>query len=248
METYLDWPVVTAENVFRVVRKLGIKPWEEQAPAMPLPGWLGATKREEWFHRGYGKFCQNDVKSFISPKAPHEVSTFFRTAFRPWVTVFTLIPDAESGKQYVLLTAEWKQGNELITLVPPSGTGNEVEQRIRPIAKGMLATGRREVLEETGMRLRHIELLGSREGYYDQVRNADLRFFPAVACVESSLTREPAKLDDNEILKVVLMEVHEWLIYLENYNVEKGFGVESCAAITTYMALRRLGCLRLESL
>ena len=251
---YLDWPVVTAQNVFGVVRELGIKPWKEARPNMPLSAWLSTANDAD--RAVYERFGPKPEVQFLMPPAsavhtsPSSTITaygkediFFRMVYRPWVTVFALIPGTDV-EQYVPLTAEWKQGNRLITLVPPSGVRGKAEADM-DLLMAMHTTAAREFHEEVGIKLARPALLGPQNGFWDQVRGTELSFFPFLGRLEEFIERGPSKLDKNEFLKLVLFPLQEWLALLEHGGLEEGFALESCAVTTTYLALRALGKLQL---
>jgi hypothetical protein len=244
LKTYLGIPVVTSTNVFDVVRQLGIKPWIETRPPMPLSAWLQTASEAE--HSIYERFGPKPEVQFLAqPEGANagKEDIFFRMIYKPWVTVVAIISGEKGEGPFIPLAVEWKQGNRLATLTPVSGVAGKAEAGMS-IRDAMRAAGKREFLEETGFELEHIELVGARNGFYDQVRATDLRFFAAAGRVKLPLgERKPTKLDGNEFIKLVLMDVFEWLNLLEDGVVHEGFCLESCATTATYLALRRFGLL-----
>ncbi len=247
MEKLYGWPVVTAATVYDIVRDLGIKPWKETRPNMPLAAWLSsATEAERSIYERFGP--KPEVQFLAPPVSGTEdqygkEDIFFRMIYRPWATVVTLIPGPHpDGERYVAVTGEYKQGNRLITLVPPSGVRNKMELGL-PLLEGIEAAATREFEEETGISLVGIRRLGPPNGFWDQVRGTELSFFPFVGECSRPIKRRPSKLDKNEFLKLVLFPVEEWLRVLERGAVGEGFALESCAATTTYLALRKLDML-----
>jgi 8-oxo-dGTP pyrophosphatase MutT (NUDIX family) len=242
-----DWPIVTAADCSNRIREMGIKPWQAARPAIPIGDWLDAIgdmepAEQEPLALEYRKFCPEvEMQPLVHPNKPTYTSRFFRTRYKPWVTVFALIP--YDGKFYVPVTAEWKQGNRLITLVPPSGVPGEAEARIEDVCARMRATALREFQEETGFTLVDVVLLGPANGLWDQVRNAELHFFPFLGVLREPLERKPPKPDESEVLKVVLFELDEWLKVINAGEIPEGFGIESCAVTTTFLALTCTGLL-----
>ena len=246
--------MVTATNVFKVVCELGIKPWLETRPNMPLAAWLrtleenNADSPEVAAQKSatldiYTRFGPKPEVQFLAqpegPKAGKE-DIFFRMVYKPWVTVVGLVPDSDGGSPYIPLAVEWKQGNRLASIVPVSGIAGKAEAGMQTILDQMLASAEREYCEETGWILSKASIVGSRTGFYDQVRGTELRFFAAAGIADISAPRGKSKFDENEFIKLVLMRTDEWLALIEGGNLEDGFCLESCAATATYLALRNL--------
>ncbi|MBI4095169.1 MAG: hypothetical protein HY435_03185 [Candidatus Liptonbacteria bacterium] len=231
----LGWPIVTAANCFDVIRSLGIKPWQQVREPEPLDSFLShATEPEKDEYRRFGP------KNFVVRyRNPHTGEPFngFRSVFKPAAVVFALLDE------HVPVTAEWKHGNDRITIVPVAGVPGKKEAELPTLADRMRATAIREWNEETGTELSSVTPLSPPSGIYSAVRPAEIQYFPFVGRVKEPVVKGPTKFDANEHLKMVLFSLNEWLALIETnelWDQRPEFGLEMCARDVTYAALREL--------
>jgi len=234
------WPVVTAQNCFEIIRECGIKAWPEIAPPKPIDEYLRDSTPDQ--RKEYDRFGPRS--SVVFHKSPHNGEPFngFTTAFKPYACVFALIDGM------VPVTAEWKHGNNKITLVPPCGVLNKAETALGNLVEGMHRAAEREYLEETGFTLKSVELLSPNSGIWAIVRNAHVPCFPFLGEVDMSTPQASSKFDKMEHLQMVLFPLKEWLWLMEAPHLFEGeddFCLEACARDVTYAALRRMGKLKL---
>lgn len=240
MKTLLGWPVVSATNCFDVVKECGIHPWLKIEEPEPLDHYLTRTTNPEWDE--YQRFGpKNFVVRYQNPRT-NEPFNGFRSIFKPSAVVFALIEDM------VPVTAEWKHGNNRVTISPVGGVPGKQEQNLSTLAERMHATAIREWHEETGTHLMSATPLAPSYGIYSAVRPAEIQYFPFVGEVRLPIQKGPTKFDESENLVMVLFPLLEWLWLIESpelWEQHPDFGLEMCARDATYAALRKLGRLRL---
>jgi 8-oxo-dGTP pyrophosphatase MutT (NUDIX family) len=240
MQECFGWPVVTAENCFEVIRSCGIKAWPQLQEPDPIDTYLkNATLAQLEEYRRFGP--KSYVVRFENPAAK-EPFNGFRSVFKPYAMVFALIDGM------VPVTAEWKHGNDRITIVPVAGVPGKAEKDLPTLMDQMKATAIREWREETGTELESLASLGPDEGLFCEARKADMRYFPFVGRIKVPISKGPTKLDDNEILQMVLFPFQEWLRLIESdhlWNKNPDFGLEYSVRDITYRALRYLNMLQL---
>lgn len=242
MERILGWPIVTAENCFSVILGLGIKKWPtvwEKTADEYLAQATDAQKAD------FKRFVPN---VFAARHTDPKGNAFegFGVSLRPASLVFALIEDG-SGNKFVLSTAEYKHGNDRITIVPVAGVSSKAEAGL-PLHEQMERTALREFLEETGIELESVESLGPQEGIYSTVRNAKIQMFPFLGKVKTPIQKGPTRLDDNEYIQMVAFPLDEWVKLIETpklWDDNPDFGLETYTQVTTYLALRRLGTLKM---
>jgi 8-oxo-dGTP pyrophosphatase MutT (NUDIX family) len=236
----LGWPIVTARNCFDTVRSIGVRAWPKISEPVGIVDFLATATDTE--RVDYNRFAP---KSFaVKHRNPYDGSVFdaFKVEFKPYACVFGLIDDM------VPITAEWKHGNDRITLVPPCGVPGKAEGALTNMAKKMRATALREWNEETGTELENPVPLSSGEGVFSTVRNAHVQCYPYLGTVKTPIVKGQTKLDDTEHLKMILFPLPEWIKLLETHGLwdqNPDFGVEACTRDVTYAALRAMGRLKL---
>ncbi len=243
---YLGWPVLSANTCFESIRSLDIKPWSKLAEAIPLTTFLETATPSE--RADYDRFAPKTYA--IKHQNPYDGKTFdgFTTHFKPYACVFALIKD-EDGNEYVPVTAEWKHGNDRITIVPICGVPNKAEIALNSMAETMHATGLREWKEETGTELENLIPLSSSNGVWSTVRNSHVQCFPYLGIMKKTMIKGPTKFDSTEHLAMILFPLNEWVTLIESdklWEDNPGFAIESCARDVTYAALRKLGRLSLS--
>jgi 8-oxo-dGTP pyrophosphatase MutT (NUDIX family) len=157
--------------------------------------------------------------------------TGFRNVGKNWATVFAVLPG-----DLIPIVGEFKHGAEVISLVPPSGVLSKAEMEISSVLERMMACGKREFQEETGMKLKRVTPLSSEHGLPVSTRQSTQRCYPLLGEIELPVRPGPSKLDQTEHLKMVLIPLGEWMVLLNSGKV-----YEDCAVSTTYLALGKLG-------
>lgn len=240
MSEFLGWQIVTADNCFGFVRELGIRPWLKVQEPESLDHYLKRTTNPEWDE--YQRF---GPKSFVVRyQNPHANEPFngFRSLFKPSAVVFALI------NGMVPVTAEWKHGNDRITIVPVAGVPSKKEQDLPSLAARMEATAIREWKEETGTELASVTPLSPSCGIYSAVRPAEIQYFPFLGEMRLPIKKGPTKFDLSENAAMILFPLKQWLTLIESSDLweqNPDFGLEMCARDVTYAALRKLGKLQL---
>lgn len=219
------FPVCTANNVFAVLRDLGIQPWPHAESAVSMETYLSGELTEAERNEALRFGPKAEVVSLTQPNG--RPFRGFRSIGKDWATTFVLLPDG-----LVPIIGEYKHGSDDLTLVPPSGIPNRDE---REQADGMAICAKREWEEETGLRLERVTPL-SRRPHVIAGRQSTLHFYPFIGEIAHPIEKGESKLDANEYLKLVLLSLEDWLRLIEH-----GRGIEACGASITLLALRRLG-------
>lgn len=223
MDTAYGYPIVTAENVFDVLKELGVTAWRHIAPITTLEEYRQGNLSEN--QRAELRFAP--TVEVLTLQGPEETFRGFRTVGRNWTTVFALLPD-----DLVPLIGEYKHGTDEILLVPPSGVPSRTDLET---GDPMSTCAKREWEEETGLQLKYVLPLQPK-GLAIAGRQSSVRYFPYLGEVEEPIVRGASKLDANEKLAMVLMPLQEWLRAIDHLP-----GMESSGVTTTYLALRHLG-------
>ena len=157
---------------------------------------------------------------------------WFRMNAKNWATVFTILPG-----NLVVLTAEYKHGADIISVVSPSGVPKKGES--------MADCGKREFEEETGIVLAGVLPLSTSEGLALSSRKSTERVFPFVGYPATdsggTLIIGNQKLDKNENLKVFLMPLIEYWSWISSSHYDN----EAATRDAAYAALRELGYFQL---
>lgn len=241
MRTILDWPVVTAENCFDVILGLGIKKWPTVWEKQAEEYLSTATKEQKKDFERFGP------KIFVARHTDPSGNPYdgFGASFKPAALVFIIIED-EFGNKMVLTTAEYKHGNDRITIVPIAGVAGKEELGL-PLIEQMEKTAYREAKEESGIDLDSVESLGPSDGIYSVVRNANVAMFPFLGKIKLPMQKGSTKLDDNEHVVMIAFPINEWLKLIETpelWDKHPDFGLETYTLVTTYLALRRLSMMK----
>jgi 8-oxo-dGTP pyrophosphatase MutT (NUDIX family) len=236
----LKWPIFTAESVFQGVRDLGIMSWPRLSDPVAITEYLRDASSDQL--KTYERFAPKS--SVVYHKNPHNGTTFdgFKVDFKPYACVFALIDGM------VPVTAEWKHGNDRITLVPVCGVPGKTEDSFTTLTEKMYAVGLREWEEETGTKLKNLVPLSGPEGIYSTVRNCKVQCFPFLGEVEDNVVQGPTKFDDTEHLKMVLIPLPEWIQLITSVELwaqNPDFGLEACTRDVTWAALHKMGRLQL---
>lgn len=237
MQTFLDWPVLTAKTCFDAIRNMGIKRLPKRCEVdEPLDAFLNHATDQE--RREYAAFCPKTVVARHQNPVTGESFNGFRVINQPYVLVFAMIDNM------VLVTAEWKHGNDRITIVPVAGVAGRDEKRLSSLKERMAAVAVREFHEETGIRPAAVIPLSSQEGLFGEPRKMQSQYFPFLARIDKPVKRGPSKLDKNESLKIVVFSLPEWMKLIDSFRLweeNPDFGLESVTRDITYTALSQLG-------
>lgn len=229
MKILTNFPIVNARNVFSELSTLRIRPlrkaWKRP---MSISDYLkGGLDTEQW--EDYRRFCpRTEIMVFRRPDKKR--FTGFRTVKENWATTFALLPG-----DYLLVAGEWKHGVEAISLSPPSGV-------IEPKDKGSMARcAKREYEDETGITLKEVIPLSGSKGISINSRNSSQVYFPFLGIVKTPIRPKKTKLDKDEQIQIVQIHLNDWLTL-----IEKGKVIDDCAITTTYLALQRLGRMKID--
>jgi len=235
MTTHYGLLVVTADTIFAELEQRGIRAWLQRRPPLDLAKYATGDLTDAQQNE-LERFAPQAQATFLTtPQGEHY--TGFRTVGKNWATVFSLIPNpSEQNDPLVPIVGEWKHGAEVMTLSPPAGVpGKEDARFLRPMEQ----CAQREFEEETGLTLLNLTAL-SDCGIPVSGRQSTPLFFPFLGKVKEPIQPKQYKLDGTEHLQPMLIPLSEWL-----QLIELGKVLEASAIVVTYMALRRLGWLRL---
>jgi len=229
--------VVTADTIFAELERRGIRAWRQERPPLSIAEYATGDLTPDQ---------QNELERF-SPEAQvvfletpqGEPFRGFRTAGKNWAIVFVLIPNPDNPDDpFVPIVGEWKHGAEILTIGLPAGVPNKEDTCfLHPMER--CAT--REFEEETGVTLHNLTPLAE-QGIAVSGRQSTQIYFPFLGTVKEPVAAKPTNLDGTEHLQPFLIPLTEWL-----QLIELGKVLEDSAISTTYMALRRLGKLKLVS-
>lgn len=217
MKTKYGLPIADADNIFKVLRSVGVVKWEKVRGPMPVAhyfdnGLAGETKDNLRY------MPQVQVVGFKSPKG--DLFDGFQVSGISGVRVFTLIDG------FIPVCGEFQHGCDDIVLDLPGGhVDNEEDYSL---------CAKREFEEETGMVLEKVVSLSSR-GMLINARRTKARNFSFVGELRKPIVCGDQRLDSNEHLRAVLVSLDDWLKLIEREFVQ-GY-----SASTTFLALRKLG-------
>ncbi len=232
IEKKWGFPVVNAENVYKVLADMGVRPWPHVKPPMDLRDYMESPLTDE--QKGELRFAPKNEVVFL--KQPNgKPYTGFRNVGKNWATVFTLLPD-----NLVPIVGEFKHGAEVISLVPPSGVPSKTEMDISSVMERMAACGLREFEEEAGIKLVRARPLASEHGLPVSTRQSTQRCYPFLGEFALPIRQGPSKLDKTEHLKMVLIPLGEWMKLIMSGKV-----YEECAISTTFLALAELDLIQI---
>lgn len=210
-------PVANADNVFKVLKSLGIVKWEKIENSVMLKDYLKGDLTEEE-KRDLAYLPRLKITNFRT--ANGEIFKGFRWALASGVRVFALVDE------FVPVCGEFQHGCEEVLLDLPGG---KLESDESPETCAW-----REFEEESGIVLKEIVRLGS-IGMPVIARRYTSRIFSFRGVVANPLLIKEQNLDQNEHLKTVLVSLEDWLKLIEREVVQ-------ChSASTTLLALRKMG-------
>lgn len=227
MSFEMKWglPVVPAYRLEEYFSECGIRPWEKIGAPIPLQ-YYRLMHMSETDQRELRYAPKAEVIPWKNPKSGPMHG--FRTIGKNWSTVFCLLPG-----ELIPIVVEWKQGAECISLAPPSGS-------LEPIDAGdMRACAIREFFEETGITLANLHPL-SENGIALSSGDNTQRYFPFLGYPEIPVVVGPTKLDNNELLQVILVPLADWLSLISTGRVQEEISIG-----ITLLALQRIGRLKL---
>lgn len=230
--TAYGYPVATVQTIWRLLGDLGVKKWNEIAPALPLGEYLALNLTDQ--ERRDLRFAPKTEVLFLQNPRNSERFTGFRTVLKPWVTVFALVP--YEPEPLVVVTAEYKHGFGEVVLVPPSGVMSRADNG------DFAATAKREFEEETGFVLDSVLHIACGTAQGATVRQCSAGMHPFLGKLKLPVERQPQKLDRNEQLKVILVPLSEWMKL-----ITLGATQDASSTIVTYLALTELGMLTIQN-
>jgi len=221
MKFRCGFPVVNADNIFKVLKKRGITIWPQVQPTMSLENYLKGQLTPQQLDEARRFAPKTEVIFLKNPD--RNLFTGFRSLGKNWASVFAFIED-----DLLPIVGEYKHGADCVSIGFPSGVSNKREPE-------MATVGKREFLEEIGVKLEEVILLSGPEGIPVSGRQSTQRFFPYLGILNQGSISPKPKLDPTEFLQVVLMPLREWLKL-----IERGKVTESSSITLTFLALRYL--------
>lgn len=215
MKTKFGLPLANADNVFEVLRSLGIVRWDKVGNPMSVTDYLKENLDEEE-KRGLKYLPRVEVVGFNVPGA--RPFRGFQLSGIHGVRVFTLIDG------FVPICGEFQHGCEDIILDLPGGHIEDEEDHA--------VCAKREFEEEVGLTLEKVVPLGLR-GMTINARRTKARNFSFIGTLKKPIVCKSQRLDGNEHLRVVLVSLEDWLKLIEQEFVQ------SFSVATTLLALRR---------
>lgn len=210
-------PVSDADNIFKVLRSIGIVKWEKVRASISAADYLENGLADET--KDSLKYApQVQVIGFRSPKG--NLFNGFQVSGISGVRVFTLVDGL------VPVCGEFQHGCDDIVLDLPGGHIEDEED--------YATCAKREFEDETGMVLEKVVSLGSR-GMLINARRTKAKNFSFLGELRKPIIRREQRLDSNEHLGAVLVSLDDWLKLIEREFVQ------SYSTSTTFLALRKLG-------
>ena len=114
MKTRHGFPVVSANNIFQVLNKYGLKPWPRVGPPMSVEDYLSSNRSD----KEIAEVERFAPKTEYLPLKQPDGKTFngFRGVGEDGVITFVLLED-----DLVVIVADFVHGGEVIRLKPPAG-------------------------------------------------------------------------------------------------------------------------------
>ncbi|MBI2057850.1 MAG: NUDIX domain-containing protein [Candidatus Yanofskybacteria bacterium] len=216
MKTKYGLPLANADNILEVVKSLGIASWKIIANPVAVKDYqeVDLTSQEIKIKRRF----ETKISQFLNPNG--EVFKGFHLTGGSGTRVFTVLDE-----DFVPVCAEFQHGcGEIIFDLP--GGNLELDEDPAVCAK-------REFEDESGIVLERVVSLGSK-GMPVSARSLDARNFSFIGVAKCPLVVNSQSLDKSEFLKVVLVNLSDWLKLIEREMVQ------SYSASTTLLAMRRL--------
>ena len=230
-DSKFGFPIVNSQNIFTTLNKFGIKHWPATAPPVSLGEYQKRSLSEKELSE-IERFAPKVEVTFLQNPQNEESFTGFRTKWNYGigVHVFTLLPE-----DLVPVSAEFRHGAEIISLMLPGGVFDGNDKNPRSCAK-------REFEAETGLKLKKIITLETKDisGICISSRQSGQKSQGFLGVLPKPLELLKPELDPEEFLKIVLVPLKDWLEL-----IEQGHAKDAMAICSTYMALRKLGRLKL---
>lgn len=217
MKTKFGLPVANADNVFEILRSLGIVRWDRAGEPISVIDYLKESLDEEE-KRDLKYLPRVEVVGFNAPGAG--MFRGFQLSGIHGVRVFALIDG------FVPICGEFQHGCEDIILDLPGGHIEDEED--------YAICAKREFEEEVGLTLEKVIPLGSR-GMTINARRTKARNFSFIGILKKPIVCKSQRLDGNEHLKVILVSLDDWLKLIEQEFAQ------SFSVATTFIALRKGG-------
>lgn len=210
-------PVADADNIFEILRSVGIVKWDRAGDSIAVADYLKEDLAEE--EKKNLKYAPHvKVANFNGPGGKL-FRGFQWSGVHSGVRVFNLIDE------FIPICGEFQHGCEEIVLDLPGGHIEDEED--------YAACAKREFEEETGIGLEKVISLGSR-GMLIVARRTNSRNFSFLGIAKNPVVLRNQCLDRNEHLRTVLVSLDDWLKLIEREFVQ------SYSASTTFLALRKL--------
>jgi ADP-ribose pyrophosphatase YjhB (NUDIX family) len=165
------------------------------------------------------------VRHLLTPTGKSFPGFYVDNWTKDWATTLVLLPG-----NLVVLTGEYKHGQDEVVIVPPSG----VPKRGFTEEETMMGCATREFKEETGLTLTSIVPLGGPQAV--SARNINCRYFPFLGEVAEPIVAEEVQRDITERLAVVLCPIEEWFTL-----IKLGRGIEQCSASIAFLYMLAQG-------
>lgn len=227
MENLHGVPIVSAENVFSFLADQDIVRWDPATKPVMLEEFLDGNISDDERAEALRFAPKTEVVTLFNPKG--SLYRGYRTCGKNWATTMCLLPG-----DLIPIIGEFKHGVNEVVLVQPSGVPSKVDEG------SMERCALREFTEETGIPLSKLIPL-SQSGLAVSSRNNTQKYFPFLGIADETTAWGPSKLDDTELLKLMLIPLSEWLKLISSGQV-----MDDCAISTTFLALQRLGRLSIS--
>ncbi len=220
LKTKYGLPLVSIDNIWEVVRSSEIANWRTAAEPVAVEDYpeTNLTSKEKEIRLK----LHVKVSRFLTPSG--EIFNGFHLIGGGGTRVFTLLDDG-----LIPICAEFQHGcGEVLFDLP----GGEMKTDENPIV-----CAKREFEEESGIILKNVISLSS-VGMPVTARYRNARTFSFMGIVSDPIELRLQKLDPGEHLKVILMNLDDWLKLIDREVVQ------SYSASTTLLALgglKRLG-------
>lgn len=216
MKTKYDLPLANADNILEIIQSSGISNWKTIASPIAVEDYpdVNLTDQEKKIKRR----LRIEVSKFLSPSG--EVFNGFRLSGGKGTRVFTLLDEG-----LIPICAEFQHGCGEVLFDLPGGVLEPDEDPA--------VCAKREFEEESGIILKGVISL-SLVGMPISARYLGSRNFSFIGVANDPVELKLQKLDVNEHIKAVLVNLDDWLKLIDR-EVVQAYSVS-----TTFLAMRRL--------